>query len=138
MWHVTPYQPVDYLDANAWSLAATVPGVVPSGPGYTARLHGQVLACAGIQIPWPGLGEAWAVIAPEGRRYPRYVHFAVRSGMRRLIAEHGLRRVEATVALDFDEGHRWVTLLGFVEDGIADGYLPDGGDAMRYVLRVKP
>ena len=41
------------------------------GPGWTMLADGQVVGCAGLTIPWPGLGHAWLLPSPELPRYPR-------------------------------------------------------------------
>lgn len=146
---LTPVTAADYLDAIA---AATVEGgpvighvdaglaaqVEAMGRGYTGRLDdGTLCACAGIVVPWPGLGMAWAVVSPVGTRHPVGVHRAVLWGLHYLARDMGLRRVETTVRADFPRGRRWAQALGFQEESLMPKYGADGSDHLRYVYFPK-
>jgi hypothetical protein len=100
---------------------------------FTALDGDEVLACAGVLELWSGRGAAWAFLAEDlGTRM-----VAVHRAVRRYFGLLDFRRIEAEVAVDFPQGHRWMRLLGFeLESPRMRGYFPDGSDAALYV-RVK-
>lgn len=93
----------------------------------------RVLGCAGIIEMWEGRGAVWSMLSGSIGRQFVAVHRAV-SGF--LDASH-YRRLEATVDVGFEEGVRWIEMLGFrLETPCMKGYLPNGGDAAMYVRGV--
>ena len=98
---------------------------------FTAFVGDRAVACGGVMTIWEGRGTAWALLAGEiGGDVMRRVHFAAK----RYFDSSTLRRIEATCDVDFEQGHRWLSLLGFtLETHIMRGYRPDGGDESMYV-----
>lgn len=89
----------------------------------------HIAASAGVIQYWPGRGEAWAVLDKTSREKFLAMHNCVK----RYLDICDLNRVEATVAIDYPEGHRWMKLLGFeVEAPIMKAYRPDGKDCVLY------
>lgn len=136
---ITPFQAADYLEAHA--AIHTGPDFVDreatarhyaTGPGYTARLDGQILACAGITIHWPGMGTAWALITPLGCRHPLRVHRAVKQGLASIVDGCHLRRVQAEVMAECAPAIRWVEALGFHAEHLMPRFGPSGESAWRY------
>ena len=109
------------------------------GPAYTATVDDQVIGCAGVSLctyaPW---GTAWALLGPLGREYGRGVSRAVAAGLRGIIRDYGLVRVEAEVLADHALGRRWVDWLGFTEEGRMPLRGPNGATMIRYVLFPNP
>lgn len=97
---------------------------------YTAIEGDRVVGCAGVLELWKGRAAAWAFLAGDlGRKFVPF-HRAVK----RFLAVAEYSRIEAEVALDFDEGHRWARILGFeLENPRMRKYFPDGSDAALYV-----
>jgi hypothetical protein len=108
--------------------------VFGKGPGRTLEADdGTVLACAGITLIWPGLGEAWLLVKPEvARRYRVTLYKAIVEGLREMIAAYHLRRVQAVVIAGFPEGERLAAHLGFTEEGVMRRYDVLGRDCVRY------
>jgi hypothetical protein len=100
---------------------------------FTALDGDEVLVCAGVLELWAGRGAAWAFLADGVGHRMVAVHRAVR----RYFDVLGFRRLEAEVAADFPQGHRWMRLLGFeLECPRMRGYFPDGSDAALYARVV--
>lgn len=145
MTRVTPFVPTDYVEAHAavWSGGcdfvdrAAAARYYAASPAFTARLDGALLACAGISVHWQGLGTAWAIVTPLGCRHALRVHRAVVRGLRQIIADQGLRRVQAEVDADHRPARRWVEALGFVEEAFMPSYGPSGEPFIRYRLIPK-
>ena len=104
-----------------------------AGPAWTGLVNDHVAAVAGIIILHPGLGEAWAVVTPLGRQHIRFVHRAVREGLRAIIQEHQLIRVQAKVIPDFFPGRLWAAHLGFREESRMPLAAPGGRDFLMCV-----
>lgn len=101
-----------------------------AGPAYAAVVGGQVVACAGVIPQWPGRAVAWALIGKEAGPHFIGIHRAVQ----RALDMHAFRRIETGVVCDFEEGHRWAKMLGFVREGRMRAYTPDGRDCDLYAL----
>lgn len=103
---------------------------------YTALAWNRVVAVAGIVTIWPGRAHLSALLAADLACDNQFL-LLHRETLRRVEAlPH--RRIEATVDDNFEEGHRWLGMLGFhLETPIGmDGYMPDGRTSYLYA-RVK-
>lgn len=99
----------------------------------TAISGDRVIACAGIGEYWPNRGEAWAFIDPDCTTEFLSLHRAVK----KFLDECPIRRIEASVDIDFPAGHRWMNLLKFRMEALCmRAFLPDGRDCSLYA-RVK-
>ena len=67
---------------------------------------------------------------------PRKAVKAVRTFLDDVSERESLRRVQATTHADFDRGRRFLEWLGFKNEGVLQGYGPDGSDHIIYA-RVK-
>lgn len=100
-----------------------------SGFSYTMMGGGEVLGCAGVLPYWPGRGEAWTILSGDCGKYFISMHKAVK----RFLDICPFKRVEATVDCYFEEGHRWIKMLGFeLEAPRMRKYTEDGGDYSLY------
>lgn len=94
---------------------------------------GKVLACGGVAEYWPGRGECWATFSGDWKRYKKSIHRVAKTVM----DLYPGRRIEASIMIGFEDGHRWIKALGFKLDApLLKAYLPDGGDVSLY-SRVK-
>ena len=101
---------------------------------FTGFVDDRIIACAGIQPMWSGVGKIWAVLAQD---IGGYGLLAVHKAVRRVLAMRPERRLEAEIDSSFEEGHRWIKMLGgFVFEGTMRGYAPDGRDCDRYARVV--
>lgn len=97
---------------------------------FTAVDGDQVLGCAGLAEQWENRGIVWAYLS-EGIGPRRFVQ--IHKAVVRFLEVAPLERIEATVDIDFEEGHRWLRLLGFaLEAPLMRRYRPDGGDSALY------
>ena len=87
-------------------------------PAYCAFYDGELVGAGGVIIPYRGVGEAWAMVLPGARACARDFHKAVKRGLRSIISEHGLHRVEAGVLADFVAGKQWAIRLGFKPEAL--------------------
>lgn len=103
------------------------------GPAHTLRIDRQIAACYGIAVLWPGLGEAWAILTPLGKRHPLVVTRAIARALDRTMRLWRLRRVQADVSAMNSSACRWVELLGFVRESTMPRFGPHGETFYRYV-----
>jgi hypothetical protein len=103
------------------------------GPGYTAVQGSRIVACAGVMIPWSGLGFAWAVVTDEARQWPCAVHRATRRALEQITRDYTLRRVEASVQADQARNIRWARALGFGIESEMKGWGPRGETFLKMV-----
>jgi hypothetical protein len=107
---------------------------VARGPyAYTMLWNGKILCCTGVVQYWKDRGEVWSVI--DQGCGPDLVY--VTKAAKRFFDIVPIKRIEATVKCDFEEGHRWIKLLGFhLEAERLVNYFPDGSDVSLYA-RIK-
>lgn len=100
---------------------------------YAATLmeDGCPLVCAGPVIYWPGRALLWSFFSDRvTRRNFMSVHLAARE----YLAGLPIKRLEASVNVDFVNGHRWMKALGFVvEAPFQEAFQVDGKDSVGYV-----
>jgi len=112
---------------------ATADSLALSGLAFSAVQDARIVGCAGIVPLWPGVGQAWAVLSDEVLAQPVALTRAVQRELARIETEHGLRRVQATVAEAHFSGRRWLAWLGFEVEGLMRNYGPEGaGDYWLY------
>lgn len=99
-----------------------------AGMAWTAECNDRVIGIAGLLPQWDNRALAWALIAESAG-----FHFAsIHKSVHRFLAASGVRRIEATVDVDFKQGRRWVEMLGFDIEGYMRAYRPDGADMLLY------
>lgn len=97
---------------------------------YTGIKNGKVLFCGGVSEYWPNRGEAWVILS---ERLEPYDFIFITKMARKFLAACPVRRIEASVVVDFEEGHRWANMLGFkMEAPCLEAYLPDGKNCALY------
>jgi hypothetical protein len=102
---------------------------------WTMRIGGRVVACAGLLPLWDGRYEAWAVVASD---IGCFGMLRLHRAAVRYLDLRTERRIEATVMRGFEQGQKWVRLLGFeceTPNGMR-GYLP-GGETADLFSRVQ-
>lgn len=115
------------------------------GPGWTMRVDGEIIGCAGLMFPWASgrLAIAWLLPSPHLSRYPLTVIKTLLVKLRDLMDEYQPRRVEFFVDATFRTGQRFAEFLDFrregcctppcEECGLMRAYGPNGEDYIRYV-----
>lgn len=100
---------------------------------YTLRIKGRIVACFGLVMYWEGRAEAWAIIDKDCKN--EFVPLF--KTIKKMIDESPVPRIEATINKTFDQGHRWIKLLGFeLEAPTMKKYGVTGHDYSLYA-RVK-
>lgn len=103
------------------------------GVNLTTRLpSGELVACGGLQLFWPGVAEAWIEGTPLLRRYRYSLYYTLRHWFTVQRAALQLWRVQCAIVADHAEGCRLVEHLGFVREGVMARFDPQGRDAALY------
>jgi hypothetical protein len=141
MFTVIPFEPEHYVEIAIGQQNWSCVDPLEAGKLYKSRgvaisglYNDKLVICAGIAMPWKGLGEMWAIFSPDAPRCHLSINKAARKFVWGMINEAKLRRVQASVDLTFTKGLRWVEWLGFKFDGISEKYGPNGEDFVRYVI----
>lgn len=108
------------------------PSLMQAGPCFSAIHDGAVLASSGVIKHWENRATAWALLSKDATPHFVRIHRAVS----RFLDLTDFKRVEAFVDADFEEGHRWIQMLGFEREGYMRSFSPNGNDAILYA-RIK-
>ena len=103
-----------------------------TGPAVTMRVDGEVAACAGICLFWPGMGEAWCIASALVERYPLRFCKAAREWLAAMESATRTHRVQAHVEAADTRALRWLAWLGFQEEGLCAAYGPHQENVYRY------
>ena len=107
---------------------------IKGGPAFTALDGDLVVGCAGLVLPWPGMGIGWMVLSDHIERYALWMTRIVRRFLHDARLIYGLHRLEAMVLADNVRNQRWIEMLGFTREqhGVARQYTSDRADGLRY------
>lgn len=100
-----------------------------SGDSYSLFEGDRLLCCAGLIELWEGRAHGWAFISEQvdGKDLLK-----ITRAVRRCFEASLYPRIETTVDLGFEQGHRWAKLLGMKYEGTHYKYSPDGLDVAMY------
>jgi len=101
------------------------------GPAFSAFFDGALFVIAGINILWPGVGEAWAMFGSGYQRHGFFIHRTTIRYINRLSDDYNLERLQAVVKQDHWAGIEWIDRLGFKYEGEMKKYF-QGKTYLRY------
>lgn len=104
------------------------------GVALTLLWDDRPIACGGVILLWPGLGEGWMYLGSDIREHAFAFHRGTVRMIRRLSEELHLRRLQVTAPLWHTETHGWLERLGFREESRMPHYGPEGETYIRFVL----
>jgi len=123
-------------DLKFFSLAdwqSRVKALGAMGPAFTLVTNDEdVVASAGVCVPWPGVGEAWALTSNLVDSCPLIFAKSVKKILGMCIEIEGLHRVQATDLAEGGVGERWFRFLGFDHAVRLRRYAPNGQDCIMY------
>jgi len=122
---------VNFIGADALS-----EGFQNRGPAYSAFSDGDLFVISGINILWPGVGEAWAMFGAGYEEHGFFIHRTVIRLLNRLADDFKLERLQAVVLKDHWAGIEWIDRLGFSFEGELRCYF-NGRDYLRYAKLYK-
>lgn len=106
---------------------------VLTGDAATLSDHaGNIGVIAGMQTPWNGVAEFWAITTPFLGLHPVGYTRTLRRLLDVQVKKLKLHRVSMTVRGDYAAGHRWAKALGFTDEATLREYGPDKSDYVLY------
>lgn len=134
---VVPYLPehllqIDLQEGQDYCKAGLTDRVARSlvGPySYTFLRDGKPVAVMGLLELWKNRALAWSFVGKDaGPCFPLMTKIGLKA-----LEMAPFRRIEADTPCEFEEGHRWLKLLGFkLEAECMEAYLPHGGNSSLY------
>lgn len=103
-----------------------------SGKCVTGWVDGEIMGVAGIDMLWKNVGEVWLMLTPKIYEHLKEGYKCIRQGMKKLIEDNDLVRVQSHGRVDFPACHILFKHLGFKVEGFAKKYTPDGTDCIYY------
>lgn len=105
-----------------------------SGMCVTGWIDGKPECVAGIDMMWEGVGDVWLMITPFIDNHVKESYKCIRKGLKKLIEDNKIRRLQSYGRVDFAQCHTLFKHLGFEVEGLARQYTQDGVDAIMYSL----
>lgn len=102
------------------------------GLAYTGTVNGEVVGCAGLDLFWPGVGEVWLLLCETSM--PIRTITVLKEGLKELIKENNLHRIQCHIRHDLPKGVKLVEHLGFEFEGIAKKFTHDKMDCFMYSI----
>ena len=103
------------------------------GSAYTVTdKDGKIIACFGVQILWPGVGEVWVTFTELFNEYKREAVIFTGTILNKFQEMLELNRLQADVLADVEVSNKFVQHYGFVLEGRMRKYSPYGEDVNRY------
>lgn len=139
---ITPFKAEDFLAIDPQPAQEWVRGqikleqlrAIEGTTAWTGSVDGKPVWCFGWSEVYPTRALVWTYIGADAGPHLVAMH---REAVRLLDAMPH-KRIETEVDCDFEQGHRWVRMLGFELDAARlRGHRADGGDVALYA-RVKP
>ncbi len=125
---------IDFVAAHSISQ-----GVIDKQPdtidfSYCLEEDGKILGIGGIRLITPTVAWAWVNMAEYNDSAYVIANrvLAMREWMEKLVQEHGIKRLQAYVDVNFSEAIRLVEHLGFQCESIMKKFIGDG-DAWMFV-----
>lgn len=124
--------PVEYVGISRAMENPGYAGMMRSvGPSRAFMKDGVVLALAGLIDFIPtNRATLWCAFASDITKEFAALYIC----MRRLLAMHPRRRLEAFISPDFEQGLRLVKMAGFKFEALKESYDGDGKDVEEWVL----
>jgi len=99
----------------------------------TGVVNGSPMVCGGVIKLWEGRGCVWTVFNEDAKECFVPVFRGIKSFLDQQLKLYN--RLEISVPVDFELGHRRAKLLGFeVECALARKFLPSGSDCVLYSM----
>jgi predicted dehydrogenase len=121
-------QDAQYIDGKtmrSWDSSSVL-----KNPCWTMEEDGIIYFIGGVHPVHPYRYIMWAFLSKfAGNKLLRITKEVMRN-----IMTYSNVRLETVVSTDFDNGHKWVKMLGFEYEGTMKSYTQDGKDMAMYAL----
>lgn len=99
-----------------------------AGEAFTGIVENETIICSGVVHQWQNRAIAWALISQDAGKHFVKIHKAVK----RFLDMSEVNRIEAYVDSGFEEGYRWMDMLGFKHEGLMRAFSPNSLDMHLY------
>lgn len=96
---------------------------------WTAEVGDKVLGCWGAVPEWQNRCVVFSLLGADCGKHMAAIHKA----SLRFLTSIPFRRMEAHVDIGFDQGIRWMKMLGFELEAYKRAFRPDGADMLEFV-----
>jgi hypothetical protein len=106
-----------------------------NGVGWTAVIGEQIIGSAGVLLLWGkdgGVGEAWIINWPRTKSLAIWFHKTIKAKLAEVVRTYRLWRMQANVCSTDRQARQWIEAVGFLKEGLALNFMPDGQDVVRY------
>lgn len=131
MRSVRPFDPGDAAYFPEFAELGIDPELVPP-PAFTALSGWVPVACAGILVTAPGIGEAWMMTRQPLNGSGLWIARLVRDFVEDMFTEGRFVRIEATAAQDRPDRMRFLEFLGMHRERPLLNYGRDGHHSWLY------
>jgi RimJ/RimL family protein N-acetyltransferase len=95
---------------------------------FSCFVNDEIIAIIGIIPQWENRAVAWGLIGENAG--PHFI--SITKAIHRFIEIANYRRIEAFVDTEFEQGHRWMKIMGFKKEGRMAYFDPNGRDYDLY------
>lgn len=128
-WHLEMLEENGVAEGGAVKLPNDILSALEEQGSWTFAVDGEPMMCGGTVQIWPGRSTAWAFISKKAGPHMLFLTRGARDCLAKVKG-----RLEVAVRFDFEEGKRWVRLLGFRrETPRLEKYGMAGEDYVGYV-----
>lgn len=105
-----------------------------SGMAWTGLDDQGLIGCAGLDIQWPGVAEAWAMFSPRIEDNIFVIVKVIKKWIAELMEDRSLHRIQCHVREDHPQALRFVQVLGFKWEGTNIKFTQDGADCFEFAI----
>jgi hypothetical protein len=106
------------------------------GEAFTVLVDDEILAIGGMMPIFTGVAELWSLTGEAVTIYPLTFHKSILKILDYWQNLYNLHRIQCKVVAGHDTSRKWVTRMGFEEEGLMRKYDAHGRDFYLYA-RVK-
>jgi hypothetical protein len=121
------------IDERAIQYSQAGPAITLIEESEHFAVSDEILAIGGCIHFWRGVGEAWMMVAPEGRIKKVALYKTMGEFVDKCFREYGFHRLQTTILFDHQEAHKCIMRMGFVPEGMMIHYGPRKENYIRYV-----
>lgn len=102
-----------------------------TGDTVTFVKDGAAVAIGTVMQVWHGVGHAYLITTEKIEGHGRRFTALSEETLDRWHADFGFRRIQCDCLADFAKSLKYLTRMGFVDEGRMGHYFPNGDDAIR-------
>ena len=118
-----------------WDVTGVTMAWFDEGPAFTIMIGKKVVGSLGIAKVFNGVGIAWCIMDRDiPGKFKRRVALICKEELVRKMDRFNFHRVQADIAMSFDDGRKFVEFVGMKSEGVMRAFGPDKEDYERYAM----